>query len=619
MNADLEEIKEFIQATPPFDKINTATKLQLSKHLQISYYRTGHKIPAKIDGETMVYLVRKGILAYYNSYNDSGNDNCNELLGKLSEGDLCSLFCQNDSQHSVLVEEDCLVYGVTLTALTTCLADYPAALAFLLHSGEKRLQQKMGEVSESSLVASSLSNASIADYYNYPAITITADATIQQAAKYMSEQNVSCLVITIDNQPRGIVTDKDIRRRCVADGLSSQVVVAEIMTENMTTIDIKYCGYDALAIMLSQSIHHLPVTKNSELVGMITATDLMHKEGHNAVNISSSIHKANSIQALAELSNMLPKLQLSMAKLGGSADYVGKNLSALNMAFTIRLIALAEQKLGPAPVAYAWLSAGSQARQEQLAYSDQDNALIISDDMQPEDENWFKQLAHFVCDGLAACGYIYCPGNIMATNDEWRQKKSVWQGYFKEWVTEPKPQALLNCSVFFDLTTVYGNSELLINVRKNMLRYTQINTLFLAHLSRNALLQKPPLGFFRDFVLKQDGQNKKGLDLKHSGIAPIVNLARIYALAEGIAEVNTLERLRLAAGTPSLSKEAADNLIDAFEFLGMLRLEHQAKQLELQAATDSYLLPKNISKLEREHLKDAFKVIKEQQGYRQLA
>lgn len=611
MNADLEEIKEFIQVIPPFDKINTATKLKLSKHLQISYYRKGNELPGIIDDEIMVYLVRKGCLAYYNQQN--------ELLGKLSEGDVCSSFCQSDSYHCVLVEEDCLVYGVSLAALTNCLSDYPAALAFLLQSGEKRLQQKMDEVNDSALVASSLSNASIADYYNYPAVTITLDASIQQAAQYMSEKNVSCLVITAENQPVGIVTDKDIRRRCVADGLSSQAAVAEIMTANMTSIDIKYCGYDALAIMLSQSIHHLPVTQNGELVGMITATDLMHKEGHNAVNISSSIHKANSVQELAELSNMLPKLQLSMAKLGGSADYVGKNLSALNMAFTIRLITFAEQKLGPPPVAYAWLSAGSQARQEQLAYSDQDNAIIISDAMQPEHASWFKNLAHFVSDGLAACGYIYCPGDIMATNNEWRQTQSVWQRYFKEWVTEPKPQALLNCSVFFDLTTVYGHNQLLADVRKNMLRYTQVNTLFLAHLSRNALLQKPPLGFFRDFVLKQDGENKKGLDLKHSGIAPIVNLARIYALAEGITEVNTLERLRLAAGTPSLSQAAAENLIDAFEFLGMLRLEHQAKQLALQAATDSYLLPKHISKLEREHLKDAFKVIKEQQGYLQLA
>jgi len=390
------------------------------------------------------------------------------------------------------------------------------------------------------------------------------------------------------------------------------------MTANMATIDIKLCGHDALALMISQRIHHLPVTKHGALVGMLTSTDLMNQEGHHAVNLSSVIHKASSVEALVELSSMLPKLQISMAKLGASADYLGKNISALTMAFTIRLIELAEQKFGAAPVSYAWLCAGSQARQEQLVYSDQDNAIIIADDATVEQEQWFETFAHFVCDGLAACGYIYCPGNIMATNQQWRQKKKIWQGYFTDWVTQPEPQALLNSSVFFDLATVYGDSSLLQEVRQNMLIQTKKNTLFLAHLSRNALLQKPPLGFFRDFVLIHDGNNKKGLDLKHNGLAPIISLARIYALAEGIEDVNTIMRLKLAAGTPSLSRTESANLIDAFELLGMLRAEHQARQLANGEDADSYLLPKEISRLEREHLKDAFKAIKAMQNYRQM-
>jgi CBS domain-containing protein len=128
---------------------------------------------------------------------------------------------------------------------------------------------------------------------------------------------------------------------------------------------------------------------------------------------------------------------------------------------------------------------------------------------------------------------------------------------------------------------------------------------------------RPPLGFFRDFVLISDGEHKLSLDIKHNGIAPIVDLARIYALAEGIAPVNTIERLQKAAGTPSLSKESAANLIDAYEFLGILRVEHQAHLLQAGKAPNNYLPPQNLSKLEREHLKDAFKVIKALQDSRQ--
>jgi len=143
--------------------------------------------------------------------------------------------------------------------------------------------------------------------------------------------------------------------------------------------------------------------------------------------------------------------------------------------------------------------------------------------------------------------------------------------------------------------------------------------LFIAHLSKNALGLRPPLGFFRDFVLKQNGKHKATLDLKHNGIAPIVDLARIYALSQGISAVNTIERITQAAGSAAITKSSADNLIDAYEFLGVLRVKHQAKKLSQGLEADNYLSPKELSKLEREHLKDAFKVIKTLQDSRQAS
>lgn len=243
--------------------------------------------------------------------------------------------------------------------------------------------------------------------------------------------------------------------------------------------------------------------------------------------------------------------------------------------------------------------------------------MIIANQVQEEHEAWFKALATFVCDGLAQCGFVYCPGNVMATNPKWRKTQKIWLQYFSQWVNAPDHKALMHCSIFFDLTTIYGDSQLLNDVRKRLLQETQHSTLFIAHLTSNALHLKPPLGFFRDFVLIQAGDNKATLDLKHNGIAPIVDLARIYALSEGIFAVNTIERLKQAAGTPSLTQASAENLIDAYEFLSMLRMEHQVNRIAKGKKPNNYLPPKEISKLEREHLKDAFKVIKTLQDNRQ--
>lgn len=612
MNDELAEINAFLQSIPPFDLLSSQFLNAVVKEINICYVRNEQNLPPKGIALPCLFILRKGALSYY--------DTTGELIAMYGEGDVCTVFCADHSQFDVRAHEDTLLYSIDYSIFKKIVAELPDVMTFFEGSAEERLNKRVATQNEEAVINSSLLNTQVKDFYHTPVATISSQASIQQAAIEMTEQGYSCLVVVDqanENAATGIVTDKDIRRRCVAQGLDIASPITEIVTDSILTIDVKSSAYEALMMMTSKHIHHLPVTENGQLAGMVTVTDLMNHEGQNAVNLTSIIHKASSVSELAQISKMLPKLQIRMARLGTTADHVGKSISAITMAFTIRLIEMAEKLLGPAPVAYAWLAAGSQARQEQFAHSDQDNALIISDDMQPEHSYWFYDLATFVCDGLAACGFIYCPGDIMATNQKWRQTQTAWARYFDKWINTPDPKALLNSSVFFDLVTVHGDNRLLDEVRHGMLEKTKRSSLFIAHLSRNALNLRPPLGFFRDFVLVKDGENKATLDLKHSGIAPIVDLARIYALAEGINATNTIERLQQAAGTKSLTRSSAANLIDAYEFLALLRMEHQSNRMQAGKTPNNYLSPKRLSKLEREHLKDAFKVIKTLQDSRQ--
>ena len=621
MDIELSEISSFIQSIPPFDTLPKTALAKLIRELSINYVRKGETLPPNGITDPRLYIVRKGALSCMSSDD--------ELISRLGEGDLCTEFCKqvlhipNDIEQraprQIQSDEDCLVYSLDCSVIRELTEQFPSIDDYFSYNSSQRLKQRMSKVNEEAVISSSLMNTSVSDFYHSPVAGIDANQSIQQAAIKMTEHGYSCLVVLDNTKSIGIVTDKDIRRRCVAEGLPITACISEIMTQNMSTIDLKNNAYDALMLMTAKRIHHLPVTKQGEVVGMVTVTDLMNNEGHNAVNFSSIIHKAKTLDELVEISELLPKLQIRLAKLGASADHVGKSISAITMAFTKRLIEMAEEKYGQAPVPYAWLAAGSQARQEQLAHSDQDNGIIICDSMKPYDDAWFENLAHFVCDGLASCGFIYCPGDIMATNPKWRQPVKVWQKYFDGWVDTPTPQALLNSSVFFDLETICGDTNLLDTVRKNLLKKTTKSSLFIAHLSKNALGLRPPLGFFRDFVLKQNGKHKDTLDIKHNGIAPIVDLARIYALSQGVSAVNTIERIKQAAGSPAISKSSAENLIDAYEFLGFLRVNHQANRLAKGLEPDNYLSPKELSKLEREHLKDAFKVIKTLQDSRQAS
>lgn len=288
-------------------------------------------------------------------------------------------------------------------------------------------------------------------------------------------------------------------------------------------------------------------------------------------------------------------------------------MSSITDALTRRLLELAEKKYGPPPVPYVWLAGGSQGRQEQTSPSDQDNALLIEDDLLPEHREYFHFLSHFVCDGLNACGYDYCQGNAMAINENWRQPLRVWMHYFSTWIHTPEKRALMLASIFFDLRPVRGNPRLFRQLQQNVLAKSRSNGIFISYLVSNALTHRPPLGFFRLFDLVHDHRHNKAIDIKHRGIVPIVDIARVLALSEGIAEVNSTKRLLAAQECGAVSKEMASDLIDALEDISTLRLRHQARQIRLGSATDNYIAPGSMTGKGRYRLKRFFKTIKSMQ------
>jgi CBS domain-containing protein len=328
------------------------------------------------------------------------------------------------------------------------------------------------------------------------------------------------------------------------------------------------------------------------------------------------VWKQDDVAGLVAVSRRLPQMVATLVEADARARDIGRVVTTVSDALTQRLLELAEARLGAPPVPYAWLALGSQARREQTAHSDQDNALLLDDAFDADAHDaYFQDLAAFVCDGLDACGFVYCPGEVMATTDRWRQPLAAWKKTFDGWITEPRPKALMHTSIFFDLRAVYGEMGLGRELRRFFLDASESNSIFLASLSVNALDFKPPLGFFRQFVLEKKGEHADTLDLKHKGVVPIVDLARVHTLAHGLDAVGTEERLdRLAATKGTLSAEDAANLRDAHEFIAMTRLRHQAEQIKRGEAPDNYVAPDALSPFERRHLKDAFKIVSRMQS-----
>ena len=107
----------------------------------------------------------------------------------------------------------------------------------------------------------------------------------------------------------------------------------------------------------------------------------------------------------------------------------------------------------------------------------------------------------------------------------------------------------------------------------------------------------------RDFVTG-DGHM---LDLKLNGLTPFVDAARIYSLAAGGVQTNTVSRLRELVGFDKLRHEDADAWIEAFLYIQMLRLRQHHDQCEQGVELSNKIDPDTLNNLDRRILKEAFR------------
>lgn len=605
MDVELIEIREFLVKHPPFDHLPADVLDTLPKRLTVRYLRRGSPFPPADLQTPALPILRMGAVEF--------RDDKGELLEKLGEGELYPAPCLPAGEtlpaHGKVVE-DTLLYLLPCAELEALRERHTSFNSHFEQNLRKRLQHAIAQQQQSRGGISSLLRIEAAALLRRPPITISPAQTIKQAAEKMSTEGVSSLPVVDDGKLLGIVTDRDLRQRCIAAGVDVSEKVSRIMTDTLLTIRSDTPAFEALLEMTRHHIHHLPlVDADGMLRGIVSASDILHQHSINTVALAGTVHRCQDVEAVIEACLQLPELQTQLIASGLAAEQFTRALSAVVDGIGQRLLQLAEEKLGPPPVPYAWLVCGSQARREQTSVSDQDNALLIADTMQPEHDAYFAELARFVSDALARCGFAYCPGEVMATNEKWRQPLRTWRRYFERWINSPEPKALMHASIFFDMRVLYGDETLYQPLHQEVLQLCRNSSIFHAAMAANALHHRPPLGFFRQFVLVHDGEHDDTLDLKHRGIIPIVDLARVFALSAGLSQLNTRQRLKAAEAAGVLSHDGAQDLLHALEFIAALRARHQTQQHINGEPMDNFVRPDSLSRPERAQLKDAFTVI----------
>ncbi|GAB6147060.1 putative nucleotidyltransferase substrate binding domain-containing protein [Desulfocicer niacini] len=613
MEIELFEIRNFFFSHPPFRNLPGKVVDDMVPHIRVAYFQKGAMILEKDHETQALYVIRKGAVEIFRS---SG-----ELLTRMGEGECFGQFAlmrRKKVRYPAKAIEDTLVYLIPDDIFQTLCYEHDRFADFMEEDHSLRLKVALEDVDQQA--RNPLMVSRLVTLLHSDIITASPQVSLQEAAGIMTQNKVSCLVLVsktaTEHAIAGLITDRDLRRRAIAKGLSLTTPVSQIMSREVITHQARDFAFEAMLTMMRHNLHHLPILDRDKPIGVITVSDLIQYASYGSVFIVGDIRRKNSVDELAAMAPGIRRLFVHLVNEAANPHTIGTAMARIGVSISQRLLQLGEKKLGPPPVPYCLLVLGAMARDELTLVADQDNAFVIDDAFDPQQhDDYFMALAAFMSDGLQQCGFSYCTGGIMATNPKWRQPLSIWKSYFTRWIDHPEPEALLHASIFFDLEGIYGETGFARVLRELIRDKASHSPKFLSSLARNALLRNPPLGFFRKFVLEPDGEHKNTFNLKRRGTAPISDLVRVHALACGATACNTANRLEAIKQTNLLTEGVGDDLLDALELISTVRIRHQARKVEDGREPDNNVSPERLSAFERRHLKDAFTVVSQAQAF----
>lgn len=461
-----------------------------------------------------------------------------------------------------------------------------------------------------------LTSTGVRSVMRSPVLSALPTETCREAAQRMREEHVSSLLVVDPQRPEGglgILTDRDLRSRLVAEGRSADTPVRELATFPVRTVDAKVTAFEALLEMLSHGIHHLPVSERGRVVGMVSSGDLNQLQGRSPLRVQVAVDRAEDVDAVADAVRLLPGSVAALLD-GSGARQAARVVAATTDRVHRKLLRLAFLERGDPPGDYGWLAFGSQARREQTLLTDQDTGLLLPDGLDDDALAWWEGTAAWVVDALERCGYPRCHGGVMASRRAWRHDVRGWRETLTALVRTPTEEHLLRSAIVFDLRTVDGGLDATRELGPTIAGARGDQT-FLGRLTRVATGHRPPLGFFGRFTVERTGEHVGAFDVKAGAMLPITDIARVVTLARGGREIGTEERLLAAAETGAMSNDLAATLRSGHALATGLRLARHVERQRAGQPLDNWLDPGELEPLVRSQLRETFKAVRTAQEH----
>ncbi|MCB9098387.1 MAG: cyclic nucleotide-binding/CBS domain-containing protein [Anaerolineales bacterium] len=583
---------DFVKVCPPFEYLDPKELELIEQTFQILHFLPGTYI-LRQDGASSqyFYLIREGVVRFLHRGEEVSTAGAGETFGYPSMLLNCS------PRLDAVSGSDVVLYAIPKTTFNQLIDNQEFAEFFL-----RDLSQQLHETWEVDprTLGSELARP-VETLLHRPPAVVPPQTPIREVARMMREQGISSVLV--DGEELGIVTIKALVNYVLAEGLGPETLVEQIMVRPVKSLPADTPIYAALLFMIEERVDHLPLIQDEQITGIVTNHDLLRYQAKSPLYLLQQLDHVQSAEAHVNYSSEIVRTVQALFNDGLQVDQIGRIVASLNDTLIKRLLKMTEAELGPPPTPYAWLVFGSEGRMEQLLLTDQDNALVYRDDT-PEARTYFAHLAECVVNKLVQAGFPRCPGGYMATN--WCYPLAHWQTLFNEWITKPEPQALLESAIFFDFRPVHGTLPL--HSLNQIIAQAKNRPIFLAQLAGNALSFTPPLGFFRG-IRDEDGQ----VDLKKGGIAPIVAVARIYAIQMKVKTRSTLERLEAAIEAGLINREDATALAEAFRYLQWLRLREQFHEISEGRSPDNKIQLDHLLGREKRRLREALLYIRDTQ------
>ncbi|NTU43290.1 MAG: cyclic nucleotide-binding/CBS domain-containing protein [Nitrospirales bacterium] len=615
----LEDVISFLKRVPPFQFLDESVLREVAGSISLEFY-PANTLVLRQDGPPSEFLriIKKGGVKV-----SMGPENGEEVvIDYRGEGDnfgFLSLVGKDKVRSNVRTVEDTICYLIHKDVMTKLMDTNPVLTEYFLKSHlTKYIDRTYSEMHSKSLFYGGsdrlLFTTQIGDIAIKEIIRVDEGSTIQEAAQAMALNKVSSVIIADSKGlPVGIVTDRDLRDKVVAKGRDVSESIRNIMSLPLIRVDARDYCFEAVLKMIRHNVHHMLVVKDGELRGVITNHDLMLMQGASPLSFAKDIENQQTIEGLIPVSTKINRVVGLLLKEGAKASNITKIITELNDRLVKKVLEIAERKMGTAPVPYCWIVFGSEGRKEQTFKTDQDNAIIYDDPKseghEAEIREYFNGFTAFVRDALLKCGFPLCPADFMASNPRWCQSLQTWKKNFKGWVATPTADAVLNSVTFFDFRPIYGELGLAETLRDYLISLVKDQKVFLGYIANLAIKNRPPLGFLGNFVVDKGGEHKDELNLKIKGIAPLVDMVRLFALEKGIRETSTLERIAALKDKHSIVREHGEEIGHALDFIMLLRIQLQFEQIKTGKTPDNFINPNRLSNLEKKSAKEAFHLI----------